>query len=379
MSVYISNRFYVITLLQRNFFDFALCITTNSERQNMKTRTTVLLLTAAAVLLTSCGIWSASPDESFPGERSEAVSDEITPEELSDESSAEAGYLSEVPNDEKSNQSSVPVGIDDGQFVYYAFGDSIAAGYALENPSDMCYAALFASRFAPIKYKNYAVSGHKTSDMLGVLESVDVSEADLVTMSIGANNLLGHAIEALYGVLDKYGYSIFQDYLSALMGNDGKENVISFIKDVEVAFTGEEFQAKAQSGLDALNAELPSIIQKIRGQNEKCIIVIQTIYNPYRGLTLGLPGEYIFDLSAACDGYLKRYNDAITSVAGEYGCELLDVYADFNAAGEDYINAGISVVPSFSFSYDPHPNAAGHAEIADMLYNKWNEILMSYE
>ncbi|MDD4124562.1 MAG: GDSL-type esterase/lipase family protein [Eubacteriales bacterium] len=335
---------------------------------------TLIMLFAACLLLVSCTTGSPVSDESSsPAEQSEHASESAS-QDVSDDVSDNVS--ADDSSEDESEQSTVQViGIDDGKFVYYAFGDSIAYGYALDYPSTMCYGALFASHFDGIQYENYAVSGHKTSDMLNVLDSVDVSDADLITISIGANNLLGYAIEATNGVLETYGDGIFNDYVSALMGIGDKDRVVNFIKDVEYAFTNEDFQAKAQAGLDKLNEELPQIFQKIQDQNDKCVIIIQTVYNPYKGIAIGLPGEYSFDLSAACDGYIKTFNDAIISVAEEYGCEVLDVYTDFENSDSDLINAGIVVTPSMSFNYDPHPNAAGHIEIADILYTEWMGII----
>jgi lysophospholipase L1-like esterase len=336
----------------------------------------ITVFIAACLLLVSCGGGASSEESSATASQeasSEAESQATSSEPTSDKSEEDSMVESQIESDTE------VIGTDDGVFTYYAFGDSIAYGYGLQDPATMCYGALFASQYDGIKYTNYAVSGHKTSDMLNVLDTVDVSDADLITISIGANNLLGYALDAIYGVFNTYGSEIFTDYAAALMGNGDTSKVEGFIKALEAAFTNDDFKAKAQAGLVQLNDELPKIFKKIQSQNDKCVIIIQTIYNPYKGIALGIPGGYSFDFSAACEEYLKPYNNAIKSIAAEYGCRVLDVYTDFDSSKTDLINAGIIMTPSVSFSYDPHPNTAGHEEIAAMLHTEWESILNTDE
>ncbi|NLN55666.1 MAG: hypothetical protein GX148_05115 [Clostridiales bacterium] len=308
-----------------------------------------------SLLLVSCV--SPGQEQSKANERSV---DETTAEETSEDTASDTTDESEAETD--------------ADIIYYAFGDSIAFGYGLANPETMCYGALFTDRFEDIYYVNHAVSGDKTSDMLNVLENVDVSKADLISVSIGANNLLGYAIEELLIIFAKYGTNIMVEYIGVLTGNPVTDRVINCLKDIEKAFTDEDFLQKAENGLDKLKAELPQIFEKLKSQNPGCVIIIQTIYNPYKGITLAIPGEYSFDLSEVCDGYISGYNTAITEIAGEYGVHVLDVYTDFENATEDYINAGLSLDIPVYFNADPHPNAKGHERIAEILYEEWEKI-----
>lgn len=326
----------------------------------------IIFMLTAAFFLTSCTFWNQNPAQSAAG----------------DETSGLAPEDSNPHEDVKSEEMSMPFELSEtidekehGNFVYYALGDSIAAGYALENPAEDCYGALFVSRFDTVKYENFAVSGDKTGDLLALLPALDMSDADLVTISIGANNLLSHAIGALGAVFDRFGYGILQEYASALIKGEKSERVEDFIRDIKEALTGSAFDEKAEAGLLALKEDLPFIFEQIQSQNQKenPVFVVQTIYNPYEGFVLGLPGGDIFDLSTECDVYLRRYNEAIAAIAGEYGVLVMDVYGAFQGSKTDFINAGITAIPAISFSFDPHPNARGHVEIADLLYQIWKE------
>ncbi|MGI6715786.1 MAG: SGNH/GDSL hydrolase family protein [Eubacteriales bacterium] len=318
-----------------------------------------ILLLLACLLLVSCNKDKNTSDAESLGGISETTvdtTDETTADDIS-------GTVSEV--------------LANADFVYYAFGDSIAFGYGLPDNETMSYGYLFSRNFEDIYYRNFAVSGHKTDDMLEILSQVDVSDADLITISIGANNLLGYAADEMVKVFAKYGLSIVSDFTNALTGKADDATmarVVACLKDIENAFTGESFAQKAENGLNKLKTELPQIFEKIKSQNPEAVVIIQTIYNPYKGISLEIPGEYSFDLSSACNDLITPYNDAITEIADEYGCVVLDVYTDFENATDDYINAGFSTAPLVFLNYDPHPNAKGHERIAELLYTKWKEI-----
>ncbi|WP_028782928.1 GDSL-type esterase/lipase family protein [Thalassobacillus devorans] len=87
---------------------------------------------------------------------------------------------------------------------YVALGDSLAAGWTPtsdENGNDgPGYPEFLAERFEQSNYDitliNHGKSGHTTSDVLMDLKDKNVQknikEADLLTLDIGANDLLGH-------------------------------------------------------------------------------------------------------------------------------------------------------------------------------------------
>ena len=102
------------------------------------------------------------------------------------------------------------------------FGDSIAAGYAFEGSdmyssyvaystgevaiNDMCFTNVIAEKYAEsydeVNVKSYAQSGDKTNDLISKFNDLssypnlaqDVEDADIITLCIGANNVLSVAL-----------------------------------------------------------------------------------------------------------------------------------------------------------------------------------------
>ena len=73
-------------------------------------------------------------------------------------------------------------------------GDSITFGYGLEGTRDKSYGNLLAGHFCihGRNFKNAAVNGHTSADLLALLPTLagDIADADLIVVSIGGNDLL---------------------------------------------------------------------------------------------------------------------------------------------------------------------------------------------
>ena len=77
---------------------------------------------------------------------------------------------------------------------YLALGDSITAGYSLENPDKDCYARLFADKY-DLELTNEAVTGDKSKDLLAKLDNYNIDDYDVITLCIGANDVLREFID----------------------------------------------------------------------------------------------------------------------------------------------------------------------------------------
>ena len=92
-------------------------------------------------------------------------------------------------------------GANGTSLVYTAIGDSIAAGYRLPKytsdgkTTEGAYVALFGDEIGATKINDKAISGSDTSDTLKLLDNsayaAAISEADVITLSMGSNDLLG--------------------------------------------------------------------------------------------------------------------------------------------------------------------------------------------
>ena len=143
---------------------------------------TISILFCALCACSAEGEVSETPDRfagefSAPGaskaDETEEISQESS-EEGVEESSEQHGKNTSLPEVNKpSYDQTYPIGynpepetvyLPDGNFVYVALGDSIASGYALNDPKRKCYGALFAAMCGECDYRNYAVKGYETDD-----------------------------------------------------------------------------------------------------------------------------------------------------------------------------------------------------------------------
>ena len=136
----------------------------------------------------------------------------------------------------------------EGAKKYVVLGDSIAYGSGLLNPTKAVYGKIVADTNG-YDYENFAIPGHMTEDLLRRLDqnavSSAVSEADIISISIGGNNFLrGNLAALVYDGIVNENYARFD----------------------EIA---EEFYV-----------DLGKIIDKIREKNADTAILLQTIYNP---------------------------------------------------------------------------------------------------
>ncbi len=242
---------------------------------------------------------------------------------------------------------------------YVALGDSIAYGYGLAKPETERYSALIDAYLDSIPGTecdglNYGVNGQTSSELLTALMTdasfaPDLANADIVTVSIGANNVLGPAI------------SMFAQYALNMMIEDAS------LRDASNKRLYESFNAEADEGVARFAADLPRIIDAIKSKAPNAKIILQTVYNPYNRVSLALPlGDMTLELNQSSDALVKKLNEIIIANAGTLGYEVADVYTALE--GETgVVNAeGFSGGELFDFTaLDPHPTAKGHTVIAE--------------
>ncbi len=233
-------------------------------------------------------------------------------------------------------------------------GDSISTGYGLSgysaaNPYDCdSYANAVAKELglkAEEGYINRAVNGDTSSGLLALLPSLDadLKEADLIIASIGGNDLL-RAIPAI---------------ASAASG----KNVSGFEESVGIlrAFTPAEFDelSKNQKVVAEINrvlmnfsANFLSIAEKIKLAAPEARVIFLKQYNPMKSV------KEIEALGDFADTIIKTINLSIESVCKQNGFEVADV--------PSVIDADAATLTNIS-KLDIHPNAEGHAKIAELL------------
>ena len=257
------------------------------------------------------------------------------------------------------------------EYKYIALGDSIAKGYKLDNPEQNSYPSLIANELPTINggrsvnFENYAVTGMTSTALLTLLteDAVDFDGANLVTTCIGANNLLKPLNSAFREITEEYGindgsveFDKFGELLSAL-------NTFLETKEMTAAF---------EAGIEEFVADFEKIISIVKSKAPNALIVVMTIYSPYKDFNLSLPylGKAL-SVGTVSDKWVYLLNEQIIALSEKCGCLTVDTFEAF-ASENDCVNATIGLVPP-RFSYDPHPTLKGHELIANLHIERLKE------
>lgn len=234
-------------------------------------------------------------------------------------------------------------------FCYVAIGDSICRGYGLDDPETQRYSSLIGKQTGCTVY-NYGVDGQTGEELITFLregKAEALSQADVVSVSIGGNNLL-HVLSTLF---------------FSMLGNLDLNNPASLLQ-----MDAEDLFAAVDDAVTAFELELPVLIELIGQQAPNAKILFQTVYNPYRSFVFpplrlnGGPNGGLTTISALTDECIQRLNEKIRDGALQYGYTVCDVYDAFEQNADRLVNATLT-----KLNFDPHPNAEGHAVIAEVL------------
>ena len=257
--------------------------------------------------------------------------------------------------------------------VYLALGDSITTGYGLAE-DEMCFAELLAQAngYALI---NRAVNGNTAAGILAQLTDpmtlMDVRRADLITITCGGNDMMGLLYQQIADVYN----ALVPEKMAMLMveagdvtgimtnGADPRQQAL-LLAALTVLEGNEEMGVEPfvqsemmEEGLTSYLTTMGLVVMSLRRANPEASIIVATQYNPYNrfdgsfaALNAGMESG-----AAALSGFIRDY-------AAVLGYQLADVYAAFSASGENLMNACMEPL-----NLDFHPNAAGHALIAEVF------------
>jgi len=252
--------------------------------------------------------------------------------------------------------------------TYIAFGDSIAAGYGLDGYSDSqesapagSYQAITAN-FLKTDPLNYAVSGDDSTDCLSLLNSSKaddaLSEADIITISIGSNDLLKPFIEILketFGITgdtSSIDYSLIEEYYK----NAGSPSLTDIFAMVEKLSGELESSQELHEKVQAFYTNFNEIIQLLKEKAPGAEIYVTNIYNPYKDVII---------LGKTIDSYVKEINKAFETDTEDY--TVIDLYTLFNK--ENLSNVQFNAADLSGINLDPHPSKQGHQKIALAITN----------
>lgn len=203
---------------------------------------------------------------------------------------------------------------------YVILGDSIGWGAGVLNSDEAVYGKIVSDTNG-YDYKNDAVNGYMTGDLIRHLNkdniAKDVAAADIISISIGGNNFLRANMRELIAQYQEGDYSQFD----AIVEN--------FYKEFDV------------------------IINRIKELNPDAVILMQTLYNPGKGMMKDVYSVALAKLNAAYRRYLEEN-------PGVY--ELLEVGAAFEGHDEYVAKDNI------------HPSASGNVTIAKVVLEKLYEL-----
>ena len=253
--------------------------------------------------------------------------------------------------------------------TYLALGDSITTGYAPDGEVDTPFADQVAAAQG-YTLDNQAAVGETSATLLAKLQNgtINFSGADLITITIGGNDLMN----ALYAYLvEEYNQTqsedqnkITLDQLKAALADLSKEEnqqlllgIISFISSFNNS------QAETDS-LTAFESNLTGIIAKIQTDNPDAAIVIATQYNPYSHID----NLFATSIVTAFENGVDHLNQKINQVAENKNILVADVYQVFKTNGTQLTNAYVtSLYPTIDANLDFHPNQTGHDLIAEAI------------
>lgn len=250
--------------------------------------------------------------------------------------------------------------------VYTAFGDSIAAGYGLEGYSSSqtaappeSYQALLGS-FLQTKAVSYAVSGSDSSDCLKLLEDgtadADLKKADIITLSIGSNDLLLPFIQI---VMDYF--EIDPDSIDASSFTEGftmpqidMSDFMEYYQKSEALIAELANHETLHKQAAAFPEKLEKILSVLHEKAPDAEIYVTNIYNPFTAIPV---------IGTMAETYITEINQAFSSEADDY--TLIDVYTPFGQS--ELTNVHFDMKKPAEINLDPHPSVKGHKTIADLL------------
>ena len=261
---------------------------------------------------------------------------------------------------------------------YVATGDSIAYGYGLSNRDSQSYAQIVKNKLgvSSSSFKNLAVSGMTCEEYYAAIQQTDFSneikKADLLTVSIGSNELLELATGALStatgipandpAFLDK----VKQAFMSATITK--KYEMATIIYNF---FTSQETKNKINASIQSYENYWDLSVKYIKQINPNVNIVATEFYNPYYEVQIAT-----FDLGGYVDEAIVKMNKVLnTRSKNETDYKIAKIYKAFNTTKPRLTNVDVNIsIYNMQIEMDPHPNVAGHEMIATKIMDAVSTI-----
>ena len=254
---------------------------------------------------------------------------------------------------------------------YVALGDSITTGYGLAE-EETAFPTTVANNVGAT-LTDLAANGETSASLLTKLQTdgsvkTAVSDADVITITIGGNDLM----DALYAYLaEKYNEGkdestqmTAEQIKEMLTGQGGAVN-IGTLWSLITPLTQFPSATEFTTAVDMFSSNLSSIISQIKMLNAGARIVVVTQYNPYSHLS----NQTIGSVVTAFDNGIQQLNEKISSQTDIKVADVYTVFSSQNTSENPLCNATFTM-NGFNLeeiNLDFHPNAAGHGVIADVV------------
>ena len=246
--------------------------------------------------------------------------------------------------------------------VYVALGDSVAYGMSASTGNG--YTELLKTYLdgnplgGSTVYQNLSSPGFTAEDLYRQVKDKNyaqtVATADIITINIGGNNILG----AVIGLVK----SLYPDAPDTLDGlnqavNTDPSRIAAIMEKLKDPASPESkaLNLALIAGVSSFSLYYPLLIKEIRTLAPKAEIYVNTLYSPVQKEQ---------DLIMLLNPFIHSININIRSYQFRYMYKVVDVYSAFRLTRKNVVDFNIT---SYPFNVDIHPNNEGHRLIFNTL------------
>ena len=261
---------------------------------------------------------------------------------------------------------------------YLATGDSIAYGYGLSNIELQSYAQNVRKKLgvSSSNFKNLSVSGMTCQEKKKKIQTdeykKEIKKADLMTISIGSNELLKIATEVISnvtGIPDNdpdFLTKVSQAFVDASLAKK-----YAMATSIYNFFNRKETKDKIDEGIQLYENYWQKSVDYIKSINPNINIIATEFYNPYYEV-----GVASYDIGSFVDEAIVKMNTILKNKSNnESNYKIAKIYQAFNTTNPRLTNVDINIsLSNFRLELDPHPNEEGNKIIATKIMEAIEEV-----
>lgn len=234
---------------------------------------------------------------------------------------------------------------------YVALGDEVSM--ESNDNYDISYVSLIKDFLdalnSDLKYNNLSKEGITSSDLMSIVDQNkdEIKNSNLITLSIGSNNVCNIILEGLYNNLN-----INKEKLENCDEEEFESIVSEYLNsnEIEVAIQGE---------VNKFEEDFPNIIKSLEKLAPQAQIYVNTVYNP-----INKKGNvYNF-----FDTQINLINNIIIKNNSKYDYKIIDCYNILS--NDERLNLHVE-----DGKFDLYPNKVGHAMMATQVISDYEDYV----